>query len=270
MTSVWRDGRLVPGDPTPGAFPPGAALFETVAIRAGRVERLGDHLARLRSGLAHLGLAAGPLAAGDHAAWRRAVAALGARDAILRLVVGRGFEELGARALLEGPPVFRLRTLATRRDAPEWMPRPKSAPWANSLAATLELRALGEGPGAEGVQLDARGNVSEATRSSLAWVVDGVLRVPAASTGRLPGTALAQLRAVADLPVEEVETPPPARAAAVIVLRSTLLGGGAPAGLWADVSGAPRWEADEPGLGLARGLLRRLADFRAQDAVSLA
>ena len=188
MSPVWRDGRLVPGDPTPGTFPAGAALFETVALRSGRVERLGDHLARLRAGLAHLGLAAGPLASGDLGAWRRAVAALGARDAVLRLVAGPGFEELGARALLEGPPVFRLRTLATRRDAPEWSPRPKAAPWANSLAATLELRALGEGPGAEGVQLDARGNVSEATRSSLAWVADGALRVPAAFIGRLSGT----------------------------------------------------------------------------------
>jgi len=268
MSLVWRDGRLIPGDPTPGSFPPGAALFETVALRGGRVERLGDHLARLRAGLSRVGLPAGPLAAGDLAAWRRAVAALGARDAVLRLVAGPGFEELGARVLLEGPPVFRLRTLATRRDAPEWLPRPKSAPWANSLAATLELRALGEGPGAEGVQLDARGHVSECTRSSLAWVADGALRVPAESTGRLPGTALAQLIAVADLSVVEVESSLPDRAEAVLVLRSTLAGGGAPAGSWADADGTARWECRD--FDLARRLLRRLAEVRAQDAVSLA
>ena len=268
MSQVWREGRLVPGDAMPGEFPAGARLFETLALRAGRAERLGDHLVRLRLGLARLGLAPGSLASGDLAVWRRASSALGARDAILRLVVGEGFEELGARALLPSPAEFRLRTLRTRRDEPEWHPRPKSAPWANSLAATRELRALGEGPGAEGVQLDARGFVSEGTRSSLAWIRDGVLRVPAASTGRLPGTALGQLVACAGLPVEEVESAPPDRAEVVLVLRSTLGGGGAPAVSWADVDGVDRWRSAD--LSLARGVLRHLADFRAQDAVSLA
>lgn len=267
MSLVWRDGSVLSGDVSPGAFPAGARLFETVAIRGGKVERLGDHLARLRLGLAHLGLPAGPLAAGDLGAWRRAVGALGARDAILRLVAGPGLEELGARPLLGSPPSFRLRTLRTRRDDPEWSPRPKAAPWANSLAATRELRELGEPAGTEGVQLDARGFVSEASRSSLAWIADGALRVPAESTGRLPGTALAQLMAVAGLPVVATEAPPPSRAEAILVLRSTLPGGAAPAHAWADEAGAPLWSGDPSAAG---GILRRLADFRAQDAVSLA
>lgn len=267
MNLVWRDGSLLPGDASPGAFPDGARVFETVAIRGGRVERLGDHLARLRLGLAHLGLPPGPLAAGDLGAWRRAIGALGARDAILRLVAGDGLEELGARALLEGPPSFRLRTLRTRRDVPEWSPRPKAAPWVNSLAATRELRELGEPAGTEGVQLDTRGFVSEATRSSLAWIADGALRVPAESTGRLPGTALAQLMAAAGLPVVATEQAPPRRADAVLVVRSTLAGGAAPAHAWADEAGAPLWSGDPL---VARQILRRLADFRAQDTVSLA
>lgn len=267
MSQVWREGSLLPGDALPGTFPEGARLFETIALRDGKVERLGDHLARLRLGLAHIGLPSGPLASGDLAAWRRAVGALGARDAILRLVVGPGFEELGARALLEGPAAFRLRTLRTRRDTPEWSPRPKAAPWANSLAATRELRELGEPAGTEGVQLDARGFVSEATRSSLAWVADGALRVPSDATGRLPGTALAQLMAVAGLPVVATEQAPPVRAEAVLVLRSTLAGGGAPAFAWVDEEGAPLWSGDP---GAARDLLLRLAESRAQDAVSLA
>lgn len=267
MSTVWRDGSLVPGDASPGTFPDGARLFETVAIHDGKVERLGDHLARLRLGLAHLGLPPGPLAAGDLGAWRRAVGALGARDAILRLVAGPGLEELGARPLLASPPSFRLRTLRTRRDAPEWSPRPKAAPWANSLAATRELRALGEPAGTEGAQLDARGFVSEASRSSLAWIADGALRVPAESTGRLPGTALAQLMSVAGLTVVATEAPPPSRADAILVLRSTLPGGAAPAHEWADEAGSPLWSGDPSAAG---AILRHLADFRAQDAVSLA
>lgn len=268
MSRVWRNGMLVAGDAQPGAFPAGARLFETLALREGRVECLDDHLARLRAGLEVLGLAPGPLARGDLAVWRRAVAALSARDAILRLVVGDGFEELGARPILASPETFALRTLRTRRDAAEWSPRPKSAPWANSLAATAELRALGAAPGTEGVQLDAAGRVSEGTRSSLAWVAEGALCAPDEATGCLPGTALAQLMACAGLPVRRVAGPPPASADAVLVLRSTLPGGGAAVDAWADVDGRVFWRAAS--LAQARQLLARLAAARAQRAVSLA
>lgn len=268
MTSVWRNGSLVPGDPSPGVFPAGAAFFETLAVRQGRVECLADHLARLARGLSHLGLPRGPLALGDLDAWRDAFAALGKPDAILRLVVGPGFEELGARPILPSPPTFRLRTLRTVRDAPEWLPRPKSAPWANSLAAAVELRQSGAGPGVEGVQLDPAGHVSEGSRSSLAWVVDGRLHVPEDATGRLPGTAQAQLAAVAGLPLLPVAQPPPTRAEAVLLLRSTLPGGGAPVDAWEDAEGRVNWSTD--GLEPARELLGRLAAHRAQRSVSLA
>lgn len=268
MSLVWRNGSLVPGDASPGSFPPGAALFETIAVRQGRAECLDDHLARLGAALGRLGLPRGPLAAGDLGAWRDAFSAFGKPDAILRLVVGPGFEELGARPILPSSRDFRLRNLRTVRDAPEWLPRPKSAPWANSLAATRELRALDEPPGAEGVQLDARGFVSECSRSNLAWVRKGRLETPAASTGRLPGTAIAQLLACADLPVAEVECPPPTAADCVLLLRSTLPGGGARASLWLDVDNRPLWAAADHAV--ADRLLARLAAFRAQRSVSLA
>lgn len=268
MSVVWRAGRIVPGDAAPGTFPVGARLFETVALREGRVECLDDHLARLRAGLSRLGIGPGPLASGRLAAWRDAVAALSPGDAILRLVVGEGLEELGARALLSSSETLALRTLRTPRDAAEWSPRPKSAPWANSLAATVELRALGAPAATEGVQLDVHGHVSEGTRSSLAWVVDGVLCVPAAETHRLPGTALTQLVACSGLPVSEVRVGPPTRAEAVLVLRSTLPGGGAPAASWSDAEGNVLWRAAD--LVLARALLARLAAHRAQRSVSLA
>lgn len=268
MTNVWRNGTLVPGDAAPGAFPPDAVLFETLAVRQGRVECLADHLARLARGLDHLGLPRGPLALGDLDVWRDAFAALGQPDAILRLVVGPGFEELGARPILPSPPTFRLRNLRTVRDAPEWLPRPKSAPWANSLAASIELRQAGAGPGVEGVQLDARGHVSEGSRSSLAWIADGRLCLPDDSTGRLPGTAQAQLASLAGLPVEAVATPVPVRADAVLLLRSTLPGGGAPVAAWDDAEGRTLWSA--PDLAPAPELLARLAAHRAQRSVSLA
>lgn len=267
MSHVCRNGVLVAGDATPGSFPAGAAFFETVALRAGAAECLEDHLARLRAGLDRAGLAPGPLAAGDLAAWRDALRLLGGRDGVLRLVVGAGFEELGLRALLPSPEVFRLRSLRTVRDAAEWLPRPKSAPWANSLAASVELRALGAGAGVEGVQFDARGFVSEGSRSSLAWVEAGVLHVPAEATGRLPGTALGQLVRCAGRPVRAAESTVPVRAEAILVLRSTLPGGAAAVSQWDDVDGRPLWSGDPA---RARPLLAALAAWRAQRCISLA
>jgi branched-subunit amino acid aminotransferase/4-amino-4-deoxychorismate lyase len=267
MSRVCRNGVLAAGDATPGSFPAGAACFETVALRAGTVECLDDHLARLRAGLDHAGLVPGPLAAGDVDAWRSALRLLGGQEGVLRLVVGSEFEELGLRALLLSPEVFRLRSLGTMRDEPEWLPRPKSAPWANSLAATVELRALGVGAGVEGVQFDARGFVSEGSRSSLAWVEGGVLHVPAETTGRLPGTALGQLIRCAGLPVREVESPVPVRAEIILVLRSTLPGGASAVSHWDDVDGRPLWSGDPAA---ARPLLAALAAWRAQRCISFA
>ncbi|MFM9015900.1 MAG: hypothetical protein ACKOLZ_00050, partial [Verrucomicrobiota bacterium] len=153
------------------------------------------------------------------------------------------------------------------RDAPEWLPRPKSAPWANSLAASVELRSLAVGAGVEGVQFDARGRVSAGSRSTLAGLEDGVLHVPAASTGRLPGTALAQLVRCAGLPVVEAQSAVPVRADAVLVLRSTLPGGGAAVDAWDDAEGRRVWSGD---LAAARPPLGLLAAHRAQRALRLA
>ncbi len=267
MSRVCRNGVLAEGDPTPGSFPDGAAFFETLAIRAGTVECLEDHLARLRAGMSRAGLTPGPLGRGDLAAWRAAIRLLGGQEGVLRLVVGPDFEELGLRALLPSPEVFRLRSLRTPRDAPEWLPRPKSAPWANSLAASIELRSLGEGAGVEGVQFDARGFVSEGSRSSLAWVEGGALHVPADATGRLPGTALGQLIRCAGLPVREAESGVPVRADAILVLRSTLPGGASAVSDWHDVDGRPLWSGDPAA---ARPLLVALAAWRAQRCISFA
>ena len=267
MSRVCRNGVLAEGDATPGSFPAGAAFFETVALRAGVVECLEDHLARLRAGLAHASFVPGPLAAGDLAAWRAALGLLDGQAGVLRLVVGPDFEELGLRALLPSPEVFRLRSLRTVRDDAEWFPRPKSAPWANSMAASVELRALGAGAGVEGVQFDARGFVSEGSRSSLAWIEGGVLHVPAESTGRLPGTALGQLIRCAGLPVREVASSVPVRAEAILVLRSTLPGGASAVSHWDDVDGRPLWSGDPAA---ACPFLAALAAWRAQRCISFA
>ena len=268
MSFVWRNGERVPGDVLPGTFPADVQFFETFAYRQKTIECLDDHLARLALGMKHQQLPLGPLASGDQRAWRRALEGLGTGDAIVRLAAGKGVEELGARRLMPSPPTFILRNLRTVRDAPEWLPRPKSAPWTNSLAATTELRLLGASVGTEGVQFDVHGNVAEGTRSSLAWIIDGELCVPAESTGRLPGTAQAQFIACAGLPVKSVASATPRRAEAVFILRSTLPGGGAAVTEWQDIDGQILWQSAVSDL--AKKLLERLAAYRAQRSVSFA
>ncbi len=268
MTQVWRNGSLSPGDANPGTFPAGALFFETVAVRNGKINCLSHHLDRLGKGLAHLKLTPGPLATGQLSAWRQGFAALGGNDGILRLTVGETFEELSWRPLLPTPSTFRLRTLRTVRDQPEWLPRPKSAPWLNSLAATQELRGLGEPAGVEGLQLDSRGWVSECTRSSMAWIDHQRLQVPAASTGRILGTALAQLMEIVGLPVDEVEALPSETTTAMVLLRSTFSDGIVPVTHWFNTDNTLRWKfTADPQLA---AICARLAHYRAQKAVSLA
>jgi hypothetical protein len=268
MSYVWRNGARIPGDVMPGTFPADVHFFETFAYRQKTIECLDDHLARLGLGMKHQSLSVGPLASGDRRAWKAALEGLGVGDSILRLATGKGVEELGARSLMPSPPTFVLRNLRTVRDEPEWLPRPKSAPWTNSLAATNELRSLGVAAGIEGVQMDAEGNISEGTRSSLAWVINGELCVPAESTRRLPGTALTQLMACCGLSVKSVAVSAPHQADAVLLLRSTLPGGGAPVTEWQDVDGHVIWQA--PKNSIAQTLFARLAVYRTQRSVSLA
>jgi branched-subunit amino acid aminotransferase/4-amino-4-deoxychorismate lyase len=116
--------------------------------------------------------------------------------------------------------------------------------------------------------LDAQGNVSEGTRSSLAWVTNGELCVPAETTGRLPGTALSQLIACCGLPVKSVAVSAPYQADAVLLLRSTLPGGGAPVTEWQDVDGHAIWQAATTAL--ASKLLEQLTVYRTQRSVSFA
>lgn len=263
---------------------PGPCLFETFAVRGGQVACLPDHLARLAAACPRLGLDARRLhlgAAANPQAWgpilRRLFAAAGLTDGIARLIVAArpdalAREWLTVRALPPTPVALDLFALRTRRDAPEWLPRPKSGPWRNSAEAWRELRTFADRPDAEGVQFDAAGCVSEATRSSLAWWDGERWCFPAVSTGRLPGTAAAQFRSVASQagrPCVDVATAFPSAAHSIVVLRSTFAAGGVLARSYQPLDGAMVWRptADQAE---AQARLADLAQWRAQRSVSLA
>lgn len=283
---AWCSGDYVnvPDGADVATLEPGVSLFETFALREGRVACLGDHLARLATACPRLGLdpqrlhlGAGP----NHEAWapilRKLLGAAGLTDAIVRLLVtsrpdALAREWLTVRPLPPTPAAIDLFALRTRRDEPEWLPRPKSGPWRNSAIAWRELKALADGPEAEGVQFDAAGHVSEATRSSLAWWDGARWCFPAVATGRLPGTAAAQFRSVATQagrPCVDVTEGFPLHAQSVVVLRSTFLGGAVLARSYRTVAGELLWSpAAESAEATAR--LADLAVWRAQRSVSLA
>lgn len=283
---AWRNGEWFPqpDGAEVSVIHPGPCLFETFAIREGKVECLGDHLTRLALGCPRLGLDASRLQLGakaEAARWQPVVQQLLARekltDAIIRLIVASRAdalptEWLTARALPPTPSTIDLFQLRTVRDQPEWLPRPKSGPWRNSSSAWHELKSLTPRLDVEGLQFDALGRLAEATRSSLAWWDGQIWSFPAAATGRLLGTAAAQFRGVlmqAGCSVQDVAEGFPLHAQAVVVLRSTFSGGAVLAQKYIGLDGTTLWQAnanqDEP-----RRHMLALAQWRSQRAIILA
>lgn len=286
---AWCSGNYlqVPDGATVADLEPELSLFETFALRQGRVECLGDHFARLALACPRLGinparlyLGAGPARERWAPILQKLLAEAQLTDAIVRLVVkmrpdALAREWLSVRPLPPTPAGLDLFSLESLRDAPEWVPRPKSGPWQNSARALQELKKYTARPDVEGVQFSARNCVSECTRSSLAWWAQGAWHLPAPETGCLPGTASAQFRSVvqqAGREVCEVTVPFPAAAASVVVLRSTFAGGAVLARQFISAcgTGEPKvlWEAaGEQPEAMAR--LAELAAWRAQRSVSL-
>jgi len=282
---AWCSGDYlnVPDGADVATLQPGSCLFETFALRGGQVACPADHLARLALACPRLGLDPRRLhlgAAPSAEAWspilRKLLAQANLTDAIVRLIVAArpdalAREWVSVRPLPPTPSEMDLFALQTSRDAPEWLPRPKSGPWRNSATAWRELKTIADRGDAEGVQLDAAGHVSEATRSSLAWWDGQRWCFPAISTGRLAGTAAAQFRSIAaqaGRTCVDVAVPFPLDARSVVVLRSTFTAGAVLARSYQSPAGEVRWSpsADQDEA-LAR--LADLAAWRAQRSVSL-
>ena len=282
----WRQGEWVslPDGAEVSALVPGPSLFETFALRAGRIACLADHLDRLALGCPRLGLDSARLMLGADAHIARWSAPLGGllgrntlTEAIVRLLVaprgdGLATEWLTVRPLPATPSAIDLYQLSLRRDTPEWLPRPKSGPWQNSGDAWRELRGVADRPDAEGVQLDARGCLSEGPRSSFSWWDGEGWNFPSVETGRLPGTASAQLRSVlaqAGRPVRDVSWPGfPTNAQSLLVLRSTFDGGAVHARSY-HAEGRLTWQPNGP-QAEASHALALLAAWRAQRCISFA
>jgi len=257
-------------------------FFETFALRGGSVESPEFHEARMMSGLNHLNLDKSKLYLNfsdkiNH--WspilKNLLSSEKLTDAIVRWMVvpnsnGTLTEWVTVRQLPATPASADLFLLKTVRDKAEWLPRPKTGPWKNSQAALDELKSLSQNPDVEGVQFDSLGNISDCTRSALAWYDGAEWFTPSQKTQCLSSTSLQtfQNSLSSKQSIKHANQPFPRNAQSLIVLRSTFEGG---AVLVKNVFTSEReliWTAplnqDE-----ARSALTHLKTFRVQRSVSL-
>ena len=283
---AWRNGEYisVPDGAEVSQIHDGPSLFETFALRAGRVECLADHWHRLAIGCPRLGINAQKLILGqsiDSQNWspvlKKLLTNANLTDAIVRIIVvprsdGLSTEWVTVRPLPPAVPSVDLYLLKTTRDKPEWLPRPKSGPWKNSSAALKELKALTSRHDVEGIQLDTNGNISECTRSAIAWWNGDMWSLPANSTGCLPSTTANQFRGVltqAKVPFHDVAAPFPKDARSILILRSTLSGGANLVNKVLSTNGQIIWQAPADQQH-ATAQMRALSDWRSQCSMNLA
>jgi 4-amino-4-deoxychorismate lyase len=183
----------------------GRAAFETLRVYGGRPFRLDEHLARLSASAERIGLAPA-----DEGALRElagaALAAAGARDAVLRLLwtAGRGgTAPVGLAlvgALVDDWDAVRARgarlvsLLGIKADAPWLLGGVKSTSYAINMAAEAEARRRGAD---DAIFVDADGIVLEGSVTNVWWRRGDVLYTPGLELGILAGVTRATLLDVA-------------------------------------------------------------------------
>lgn len=180
----------------------GDGLFETVRVSRGRAFLAAEHLKRLRSGAAFLGI--DPILADAELAmvWTELIRLNGVEEGVLRVTVSRGPGPRGYSPRGAGPatllvtvhplavergarPCWRVVTSTkVRGTGPRVLCRFKTC---NRLPQVL-ARAEAEAAGAdEALMLDERGCVVEGSSANVFWVMDGVLWSPGPEQGALDG-----------------------------------------------------------------------------------
>lgn len=201
---VRRDKAAIPLDDFAARY--GAACFETMLVRNGRVFRLDAHLDRLAAGLHGMGVE--PPAAGVvRDAIEATLAASGLHDASLRLAVSAGsghrpdldaarapLMTLTADPLPSPPPSPHLRVVSVRLDERRPLREAKTANFLPYLLARREARHAGAD---DALLLNHAGDVAEAATANVFALLDGVLVTPAIESGPLAGITRAALIEVA-------------------------------------------------------------------------
>ncbi len=184
----------------------GAACFETMLARNGRVFRLDAHLDRLHAGLAEMGVQPPERWRVDEAI-TVTLDANRLRDASLRLVVTAGsgrspnleaahgpLMTLTADPLPVAPSPPRLRVVSVRLDERRPLLGAKTANFLTYLLARREARLAGAD---DALLLNHAGDVAEAGTSNLLALIDGTLITPPSESGAIAGITRAALIEIA-------------------------------------------------------------------------
>lgn len=242
--ATWLNGRRVDATTALAADSRGLAygdgLFETMAVRDGRVLLRERHLARLASGLARLGIAALPA---DALASALDEAAGGHAAACLKLIVTRGAGPRGYTPPTDAPAEWLLQRLPWSPPPPDRAPavlhtssvrlglQPLLAglKHLNRLEQVLARREFPAPAHDEALQLDAEGRVACATAANLFCLRDGRLLTPRVDRCGVAGVMRAEVLALAAAgalpPATEVDLwPADLHAADEVFLTSALRG----------------------------------------------
>lgn len=223
----------------------GDSVYETLRTSGGRFVEMGRHLGRLRRSADGIGLDVGFDDAAICEAARATVAATGAPDAYLRIVVTRGVGELLLDPRRAGAPLLVIIAKDLKVPAAEAYERGIAArivdvrkvsrrsldptlKTGNYLNSILALRQAIESDAEDAIMLSLDGAVAEGATSNVFVIAGGRLRTPSLQTGLLSGitrTTVLELAAELGIPAEEATIwPDEARAADEVFLSSSVRG----------------------------------------------
>jgi branched-chain amino acid aminotransferase len=192
-------------DPSDRGLTLGDGLFETIALRKGKLRRLPAHLARLRLGCAVLGISLNYDDPGLDSLMARVAEANQMADGVLRVTVTRG---PGARGLVPAPdakptvlvtaapapphpaPARVIVATVTRRNEHSPLSRIKSLNALDNILARNEAVQAGAD---DALLLNTQGRLAESTVANVFLLVDGGLITPPVEDGAMPGVARADV-----------------------------------------------------------------------------
>jgi branched-chain amino acid aminotransferase len=218
---AWVKGRIFGADepaiaPTDRGFLYGEGLFETMRAYGGVVFRLDQHLARMRTAAAELGIAVPEVLP---AAVAEALAASELREAVVRVTLTPGPVGSATPTLvvlvraLHLPPAERYQFGCRAITVPEPMARGarlRRVKSLNYLDKLVAQRAAEQGGAHEAILIDPDDCLVEAAMRNVFAVVDGILVTPPLSRGLLPGITRAAVLELAQrlgLPHEQRDLP---------------------------------------------------------------
>lgn len=189
------------------AFLRGRAAFETIRVYGGRPFKLGEHLRRLSGSAARLGLTPADTEEFTSLA-RAAIGRAGRQDAVLRLYLTAGREDIGTSARLAMVSELPAHLEELRARGMKLVSAPLGldaelrsiAPWllggvkSTSYAVNMAAQAEAERRGAEDAVFLASGDiVLEGPVTNVWWRYDRILYTPALELGILAGVTRATL-----------------------------------------------------------------------------